>query len=229
VNVRKGTTIIAISAFLSLALPSVRAQVISLATLGDDLLNGPVLEPTRLPFLDPNQLLDQKSRDARDIVAIEQVHAAYVFYHDAFDGERLASLFTPDGIFEDVYNNYGTLQPTFGTGGLGCVLRGRAQIAKFIADEELGNAAFPAPFPGHGHHQVTSKLVNVSGDTATLTAAYLYTSVNDATGTVSVTTTGEYITDFVRTPTGWMISHNRALVDIPGPSTVCDLQGPLPR
>jgi hypothetical protein len=207
--------------------PVLGGEPSSLTDLGKGPLAGPVLGPVTLPFLNADQLLNKGN--IADVVAIDQLFSAYVFYHDTFDGERLASLFTPDGIFEDVYNNYGTLEPTFGIGGLGCVLRGREQIARFISDEVAGNARFPSPFPGHSHHIVTSKLIRVDGDTATMTAAWLGVSTNDTTGAASVTITGEYLTDFKRTNEGWKISHNRPIVDRRGVTGVCDLNGPIPR
>jgi hypothetical protein len=222
----KRAAVLAAGMMAGLTLAPVRADYTDLTSLGQSLLSGPVLQPTELPFLNPDQLLTEN--DARDVVAIDQLFAAYVFYHDTFDGQRLASLFLPDGIFEDVYNNYGTLEPTFGIGGLGCVLRGQAQIAKFISNEVAGNALFPSPFPGHSHHQVTSKLIKVNGNHATLTAAWHNTSVDDTTGAVTVSITGEYLTDFTRTSAGWKIAHNRAIVDHPGVTTVCDLNGPVP-
>jgi SnoaL-like domain len=231
VSAHRGTIVLVAGVLLGLTLPSVSAALFDfdLTSLGrrGGVLSGPVRTPTTLPFFDPDQLLTED--DTRDVVAIDQLFAAYVFYHDTFDGERLASLFLPDGIFEDVYNNYGTLEPTFGVGGLGCVLRGQEQIAKFISDEVAGNPRFPSPFPGHSHHQITSKLIKVDGDHATLTAAWHNTSVNDATGAITIGITGEYLTDFTRTPDGWKIAHNRPIVDHPGVTSVCDLNGPIPR
>jgi len=69
----------------------------------------------------------------------------------------------------------------------------------------------------------------VDGDTATMTAAWLGVSTNDTTGAASVTITGEYLTDFQRTKGGWLISHNRPIVDRKGVTGVCDLNGPIPR
>jgi|GEM_PF-5313320 len=228
VRLMAGVLILALSTlFPGPIAPAFGGEPFSLTDLGKGPLAGPVLGPVTLPFLNADQLLSKGN--TADIVAIDQLFSAYVFYHDTFDGERLASLFTPDGIFEDVYDNYGTLEPTFGIGGLGCVLRGRDQIAKFISDEVIGNARFPSPFPGHSHHIVTSKLIKVDGDTATMTAAWLGVSTNDATGAASVTITGEYLTDFKRTNEGWKISHNRPIVDRRGVTGVCDLNGPIPR
>ena len=81
-----------------------------------------------------------------NVVAITQLWSAYVFYHDTFDPERFASLFLPDGIFDQEYNDQGMLVPVSGIGGMGCVLRGRGQIAEFISLET--NGATPLSFPG---------------------------------------------------------------------------------
>ena len=176
---------------LGLTLSAVSAGLIDLTSPGEGSLAGPLLKPTTLPFLDADQLLTKG--DTADVVAIDQLFAAYVFYHDSMDGERLASLFLPDGIFEDVYNDYGTLEPTYGVGGLGCVLTGREQIAKFISDESAGNPNFPSPFPGHGHHNVSSKLIRVDGNHATLTATWHYVSVNDLTNVYTIPVGGRAV------------------------------------
>jgi hypothetical protein len=75
------------------------------------------------PYVDPDQIYDQGP--TRDIVAITQLWSAYVFYHDTFDPERFASLFLPNGIFDQEYNDHGMLVPVSGVGGMGCVLRAK--------------------------------------------------------------------------------------------------------
>jgi hypothetical protein len=236
-RIRTGIAILGLSALLSIALPLVGTKADDnnnnnkstddLVSLGQTILKGPVLKPTKIPFLNRNQLVTKGDPD--DIVAIDQLFSLYAFYHDTQDGERLASLFTEDGIFEDLLNNYGTLQPNFGTSGLGCVLRGRAQIAKFIADEVATNPKFPSPVPVHGHHIVTSKLIRVDGNNATLFATFFAATNNDVSGAVTIGPIGEYITDFVKTSQGWMISHNRPILDFAAATTFCDLHGPIPR
>jgi hypothetical protein len=54
-------------------------------------------------------------------------------------------------------------------------------------------------------------------------------SENDTTGAYTIPVGGEYLVDFTRTRNGWLIAHNRAIVDHPGVTTVCDLYGPIPR
>jgi hypothetical protein len=109
------------------------------------------------------------------------------------------------------------------------VLKGRDQIVRYIGNQVSGNAHFPSPFPGHSHHIVTSKLIKVDGNTATLTAAWLGIGTNDTTGAISINIAGEYLTDFKRTGEGWKISHNRPIVDRRGVTGTCDLNGPIPR
>ena len=91
-----------------------------------------------------------------DVVAIDQVWSAYVYYNDASDGTGVASLFTPNGVDQHLWNNYGTLVPSFGVGdvpaidrfgvnegtnGAGCVLRGRGQIATYFV--RIHNPDYP--------------------------------------------------------------------------------------
>jgi SnoaL-like domain len=239
-RIHTGIAVLGLSALLSFALPLAgtkaddnkndKKSTDDLVSLGQTILKGPVLAPVKIPFLNPNQLITKG--DPADIVAIDQLFALYGFYHDTSDGERLASLFTEDGIFEDLFNNFGTLQPNRGTGGLGCILRGRAQIARFIFDETASNPKYPTSVPVQAHHIITSKLIRVDGDNATLYGTFFEATNNPVTGAVSVGSVGEYITDFVRapgTPNGWLISHDRPILDFAGASTVCDLFGPIPR
>jgi hypothetical protein len=228
VRLLAGILILALSTLLPGPIaPAFGGEPFSLTDLGKGPLAGPVLGSVTLPFLNADQLLSKGN--TADIVAIDQLFSAYVFYHDTFDGERLASLFTPDGIFEDVYDNYGTLEPTFGIGGLGCVLRGRDQIAKFISDEVIGNARFPSPFPGHSHHIVTSKLIKVDGDTATMTAAWLGVSTEIFQPSFVRLKSVRYSPVIVTDAAPVASLDNRPIVDRRGVTGVCDLNGPIPR
>jgi hypothetical protein len=147
------------------------------AVLSLSLLLGPVLQPANgantdnltdadglpvgkpitgqfaVPRLDKGQLLSN-GHDA-DIVAIMQLQALYEFYHDANDGEGVASLFTDDGIFEIPYNGgAGHLSPTGGTSGHGCAAYGHDQIAIFFNPAAGPSASLN--YPGHTHHVMTS-------------------------------------------------------------------------
>jgi hypothetical protein len=186
-------------------------------------LSVPLVKPIQFPPLNADQLFDQDH--GADIVAIEQVFAAYVFYNDSHDGADMASLYLPNGVDDHGYNNgAGEILPNSGISGLGCVLTGQAQIAKYISDV-YGPPVLP--YPGHSHHVVTSKLVKVVGDDAMMQAVWY--GVNNTTSTVSFSLGGVYLTTYKRTNDGWKIRTNHVIWDQPLTSTICDLYGPIPR
>ena len=174
-----------------------------------------------------------------DVVAIQQVWAAYTFYNDSHNGEGMASLFTENGVDQHLWNNFGTLVPHYGIvadgdtttntsegpKGSGCVLRGRKEISEYFG------ASFqkdPWPWPGHGHHETPSILVKVSddGQTAVMTAPYVIASVNEkGEGRVS---TGGYRAFFKKTSEGWLVAELYAIDDHPRVTQKCDVNGPLP-
>jgi SnoaL-like domain len=186
---------------------------------------GKILGPVSVHSL---QLQDITMDDPQDITTILQVFHAYVYYHDTHNGQALASLFTPDGIFEDLYNNSanGTLEPTKGVGGLGCTMVGRAQIAQYI----IVSGGTLLAFPGHSHHMPTSEVVTIGRDrqTATLTANFQVASTNDTTGAVGASLTADYIVDFVRFGDIWEISRILPINDSAGVSSSCSMNGPIP-
>jgi hypothetical protein len=189
---------------------------------------GAISVPTKVTSLAPSDV----SQDHEvDIVDILQVFHAYVYYHDSGNGQALASLFTPDGVFDDLYNNVatGTLDPTKGVGGKGCRMIGRAQIAKYIENTAKNGTL---QFPGHSHHMPTSEIVTVApdGNYATMTANFITVSTNDATGAVSIGLTADYLMEFQHDKkAGWQIVRNLPINDSPGVSASCDLDGPIPR
>jgi hypothetical protein len=136
-----------------------------------------------------------------------QLQALYEFYHDGNNGNAIAALFVPDGIFEDPYQDgEGHI-----CGATATVATGPAQIAAFF-----GNSPTPLPFTTHHHHVMTSEVVKVddNGQFATLTANYL----DDAAGVTGVSGTtlshvGEYIDDFVKLGGKWKFVHLRPLED----------------
>jgi SnoaL-like domain len=231
-----------IQTFLSLILLSVAIAPVQADSSGTQNRNqsdittvipsGPILLPgVKFPYMDPNQLYDVDH--VQDVIAITQLWAAYVFYHDTFDPVRFASLFLPDGIFDQEWNNGGTLVPASGIGGNGCVLRGRAQIEKFISLET--NGATPLTFPGPSHHKISSPLIKVDGDTATLVAPWFSLSFNTSTGANTVFDGGTYLVKFQRTNQGWLIQANHVVFDFPRgsppldlePQPICTLNGPI--
>lgn len=173
-----------------------------------------------------------------DIVAVESVFSAYVFYNDSHNGPGIASLFTPDAVIHFVWNNHDTFVPTFGThpmqtsGGIkgeGCVLRGRKQFAQYYGynrDIDKKPLAIPGPF----HHVTTSKMVKVADDgkSAMLTATWLGGRTEPG-GFSRIGGTGSYRIYFRKMDEGWEISEFYGISDRPSATTNCDLNGPLPR
>src|SRR5689334_23714290 len=105
-----------------------------------------------------------------DIVAIQQVWAAYTFYNDAVDGDGMASLFTEDGVDQHLWNDMPKLVPHYGINptdtpmgpkGAGCVLHGRKEISWYFGGTRQ---KAPWPWPGRSHHETPSILVKVSDD-----------------------------------------------------------------
>jgi ketosteroid isomerase-like protein len=175
-----------------------------------------------------------------DVVAIEQVWAAYTFYNDSHNGEGMASIFTEDGVDQHVWNNYGKLVPHYGivapgdttsetfegAKGSGCVLHGRKQISEYFGSSFQKE---PWPWPGHGHHESPSNLVKVNedGKTAILSTPYVIASVNDkGEGRVA---TGGYRAFFKKTSEGWEVAELYAIDDHPHVTPKCDVNGPLPQ
>lgn len=174
-----------------------------------------------------------------DVVAIEQVWGAYTFYNDSINGPGIASLFTPDGVDQHLWDDgHGKLIPDFGVvapqdvghnmtpegpKGSGCILHGREQISYYFG---IKRASAPIAWPGHTHHETPSILVKVShdGQTAVLSAPDLIVGVNSK-GEGHFTTGGKRAF-FKKTAEGWEIAELYAINDHPNPTKGCDLQGP---
>lgn len=175
-----------------------------------------------------------------DVVAIQQVWAAYTFYNDSDNGPGMASLFTADGVDQHLWDDglghlvphYGIVAPgdegknetAEGPKGSGCVLRGRDQISFYFGKKRRPD---PIPWPGHGHHETPSILVKVSDDgkTAVMSAPYVIAGVNDkGEGHVA---TGGYRAFYTKTQEGWEIAELYAIDDHPRITPGCSLQGPM--
>jgi hypothetical protein len=174
-----------------------------------------------------------------DVVAIEQVWGAYTFYNDSYNGPGMASLFTPDGVDQHLWDDgHGKLVPDFGVVapgdeghnmtpegplGSGCILYGREQISYYF-----GIKRQPAPigWPAHMHHETPSILVKVGADgqTAILSAPDIIVGVNDK-GEGHFTTGGKRAF-FRKTAEGWEIAELYAINDHPAVTPGCDLKGP---
>jgi SnoaL-like domain len=173
-----------------------------------------------------------------DIVAIESVWSAYVYYNDSHNGPGIASLFTDDAVIHFVWNQGGTLIPTFGINptqtpdgvkGEGCTLRGRKDFIQYYGYNRDVNDQ-PLALPGQSHHVYVNEMVKVSDDgkTAMLTTAHF--GASSIGGPAKVGGTGSYRVYFRKTPNeGWEIADMYGISDKPSATTNCDMKGPLPR
>jgi SnoaL-like domain len=174
-----------------------------------------------------------------DVVAIEQVWAAYSYYNDTINGPGIASLFTPDGVDQHLWDDHGKLIPDFGVVapgdetknmtpegllGSGCILRGREQITYYFGKKR---APEPLAWPGHTHHETASIMVKVSddGQTAVLSAPFIVAGQN-AKGEGHLAT-GGYRAFFKKTSEGWEIVELYAINDHPAVTPGCDVNGPI--
>jgi SnoaL-like protein len=208
----------------------------------------PTKDAVQFPVLSKEELYSEDH--VEEAHAVETVFSAYVFANDTHNGPLAASLFTEDAIIHFVWNNHGTLVPTFGINprstpdgmlGEGCVLTGRADIATYfgynrtrnLRPEDKNGLAFPWP----GHHMAMNKMVKVADDgkTAMLTTAWLTATSQPregapATGeTAHITGTGNYRIFFKKTGEGWLINEFYGISERPSTTNQCDLKGPLPR
>jgi hypothetical protein len=178
---------------------------------GLDSLGLPISMPISGVFTIPAHTTEQLLSDEKhtdDIVAVMQLQALYEFYHDGNNGNAIAALFVPNGIFEDPYQDgEGHI-----CGATATVAIGAAQIAAFF-----GNSPTPLPFTTHHHHVMTSEVVKVdnNGQFATFTANYLDDAAGGVTGVSGTTLShvGEYIDDFVKLGGKWKFVHLRPLED----------------
>jgi SnoaL-like domain len=172
----------------------------------------------------------------KDIIAIDQLWDAYAHNLDAGAADGVADLFTDDGGYILLYNNRKTqtLDPmgyspnssvngTGGTPGGGCTALGHDAIVNFLTAIGLGN---DYPRAQLGHHIVTSKCINVQGDTATMTAYWNgLTGPNDEVSPPTTTTTvsdgGQYDNTFVRKDGVWKAVKNQVVFDVNNPKFPC--------
>jgi hypothetical protein len=105
------------------AMPAAKTAAVKTATPSVGLHGLPVQHPVKGAVKPPRLTRDQllSTGHADDIVAVQQLFGAYLFYHDTHDGPGVASLFTDDGVLETLYNNGGnTIEPNAGPNGKGC-------------------------------------------------------------------------------------------------------------
>ncbi len=201
----------------------------------------PRKEIVQFPVLDKHDLYSEDH--TADVVAVESVFSAYATANDSHNGPLAASLFTEDAIVHFVWNNKGTLVPTFGINpydtpdgpnGSGCDLHGRKEVAAYFG---FNRTAKMAPehknglaFPDGGHHVATNKMVKISddGQRAMLTATWLTARTVPKEG-ARLNGTGMYRIFFKKTADGWLINEFYGVNEKPSTTTQCDINGPLPR
>lgn len=124
-----------------------------------------------------------------DVLAIQQLAAAYCHLIDDGDGEALADLFTDDGTLEivDLVTS-----------------EGREQLV-------ANGGMFPDVMPG-GRHIVHNTWITGDGDTATMRA---YLSNVQAGESPRYVQTGRYVDDLVKTGDGWRFRHRTLTLDGP--------------
>jgi len=190
-----------------------------------------IQQPTRLK---KHELFSEDH--TADVVAIQQVWAAYTFYNDAADGDGMASIFTEDGVDQHLWNDMPKLVPHYGINptqtpmgpkGAGCVLRGRKEISWYFGGSRQKE---PYPWPGRSHHETPSILVKVADDgkTAMMSAPYIIAG-RRPDGSSNCCGTGGYRAFLRKTNEGWLIAELYAIQDNPSATERCDLNGPLPR
>lgn len=125
-----------------------------------------------------------------DIIAIEQLYAAYNFAADHGDGKGFADCFTPDGVFD----------------------AGGSRTEGSDALVEAGNA-IPLVIPG-SRHVSNNLLIQGEGDLAT-GRAYL-TLFATRSSPISIMMTGQYEDRLVRSGDGWRFAERKFTPDSPG-------------
>jgi hypothetical protein len=169
-----------------------------------------------------------------DVLAIEQVWAAYGFFIDSGNGSGAASLYTDDAVIQHFWKDRDvTYQPHGGAGsfpteygtnrGGPCIVRGRKQIEAYYGRPAV------RPQPGWGHHTSPNMLVKVSDDgkTAVLSTTLLVFAMNEK-GVATIGESGNYRNFFVKSPTeGWLIAKQYNMSEHPRGNERCDADGPI--
>jgi hypothetical protein len=126
---------------------------------------------------------------AIDIIAIEQLYAAYNFAVDRGDGKEFAECFTADGVLD----------------------MGATSLAGSDALTEFANGV-PSSLPG-ARHIATNVLIDGDQDLAS-GRAYLML-VATGTSPVSIIVTGQYEDRLVRVSDGWRFAERHFTADTP--------------
>jgi hypothetical protein len=171
-----------------------------------------------------------------DIIAIDQLWDAYAHNLDAKDAEGVAALFGKGGGYILLYNNRetqtldpmgyspnGAVDGKGGTPGGGCTALGHDAIVNFLT--AIGDGT-DFPRAQLGHHIVTSKCIDVTGNTATMTAYWNSLSgpndeISPPTTTTTVSDGGQYDNTFVKVKGVWKAIKNQVIFDVNNPNFAC--------
>src|SRR5579871_5296382 len=126
-----------------------------------------------------------------DRVAIAELTARYNRAADARDGEALAAVFTPDGVFRVL--DSGRERQTF---------RGAAELVQMIAAQPAAVTA----------HLTVDAIIELGAEFATQTCTVLLTRRDSGAERVSVRT-GRYTDRLIRTRSGWRFTHREVDID----------------
>jgi SnoaL-like domain len=163
---------------------------------------------------------DGSARNIADIVLIDQHQTRYSYEIDSRQPEAWADLWTEDGVFEEMWQDAnGDLHPI--NGGAGCKMTGQAEIAQYL---HLIFASVPMYLPrpagpGAGH-RIVDRLIDVNGDTATLSSRGGFQGFY-----------WQYETTLVRTKSGpdggWKFKRVLAILNLDYSAPHCNANGPV--
>jgi uncharacterized protein (TIGR02246 family) len=128
--------------------------------------------------------------EASDVLAIQQLYAAYNIAADRGDGKAFAGCFAPDGAFDIV---------------------GMMRMDTFDALAEFAQS-IPANAPGSRH--VAANIL-VEGDADLANGMAYFMLLDTRSSPVAVTMTGQYEDRLVRTEDGWRFAERRFTADVP--------------
>ena len=128
--------------------------------------------------------------EASDVIAIQQLYAAYNIAADRGDGKAFADCFTADGVFDIV---------------------GLMRAESFDALAQFAQS-IPVNAPG-SRHIATNILVEGDSDLASGLAYFML--LDSRSSPVTVTMTGQYEDRLIRTEDGWRFAERRFTSDAP--------------
>ncbi|TDC55624.1 nuclear transport factor 2 family protein [Actinomadura sp. KC345] len=148
-----------------------------------------------------------------DILRVSQILSRYSRAMDHRRPDDLDDVFTADVLIESFYDDDGAPAP------LGRRLEGREAMKKAVA-------AFPTAY-GRWHHLTVDHIVEIDGDTATLSAQFLTICSSPGTpsplgsefglGAVLTGAAGYYDSALVRVDGQWLINRHHIIYDLRPP------------